>query len=132
MFNNRNYNRTFFSAPQSVTSFVAAFLEPLLSRPAFLPLQPAVSLAIACHCPLPSPPAALVREGLLAAVREFLEKTVRGLIKGKKGTSLQVLNKKELKRHGLNLHLAVNQGSNNSDGEGHSSTIPGSRPHITA
>ncbi len=31
MFNNRNYNRTFFSAPQSVTSFVAAFLEPMIS-----------------------------------------------------------------------------------------------------
>ena len=30
MFNNRNYNRTFFNAPQSVTSFVAAFLEPLI------------------------------------------------------------------------------------------------------
>jgi putative colanic acid biosynthesis UDP-glucose lipid carrier transferase len=28
MFSNRNYNRTFFSAPQSVTSFVAAFVEP--------------------------------------------------------------------------------------------------------
>lgn len=31
MFNNRNYNRTFFNAPQSVTSFVAAFLEPFLT-----------------------------------------------------------------------------------------------------
>jgi putative colanic acid biosynthesis UDP-glucose lipid carrier transferase len=31
MFNNRNYNRTFFNAPQSVTSFVAAFLEPLIT-----------------------------------------------------------------------------------------------------
>ncbi|MDE2400566.1 MAG: undecaprenyl-phosphate glucose phosphotransferase [Burkholderiales bacterium] len=31
MFNNRNFNRTFFSAPQSVTSFVAAFLEPLIT-----------------------------------------------------------------------------------------------------
>ena len=31
MFNNRNYNRTFFNAPQSITSFVAAFLEPLLT-----------------------------------------------------------------------------------------------------
>ena len=28
MFNNRNYNRTFFNAPQSVTAFVAAFMEP--------------------------------------------------------------------------------------------------------
>lgn len=31
MFNNRNYNRTFFNAPQSITSFVAAFLEPFLT-----------------------------------------------------------------------------------------------------
>ena len=31
MFNNRNYNRTFFNAPQSVTSFIAAFLEPLIT-----------------------------------------------------------------------------------------------------
>ena len=31
MFNNRNYNRTFFNAPQSVTSFVAAFLEPFIT-----------------------------------------------------------------------------------------------------
>ncbi len=31
MFNNRNYNRTFFNAPQSVTSFVAAFLEPCIT-----------------------------------------------------------------------------------------------------
>jgi len=30
MFNNRNYNRTFFNAPQSVTSFVAAFMEPAI------------------------------------------------------------------------------------------------------
>jgi putative colanic acid biosynthesis UDP-glucose lipid carrier transferase len=31
MFNNRNYSRTFFNAPQSVTSFVAAFLEPFIT-----------------------------------------------------------------------------------------------------
>jgi len=31
LFNNRNYNRTFFNAPQSVTSFIAAFLEPLIT-----------------------------------------------------------------------------------------------------
>ncbi len=31
MFNNRNYNRTFFNAPQSVTSFIAAFLEPSIT-----------------------------------------------------------------------------------------------------
>jgi putative colanic acid biosysnthesis UDP-glucose lipid carrier transferase len=31
MFNNRNYNRTFFNAPQSVTAFIAAFLEPTIT-----------------------------------------------------------------------------------------------------
>lgn len=31
MLNRSKYNRTFFNAPQSVTSFVAAFLEPLIS-----------------------------------------------------------------------------------------------------
>lgn len=36
MFNNRNYNRTFFNAPQSVTSFVAAFLEPVITVGALL------------------------------------------------------------------------------------------------
>ncbi|HET6788771.1 MAG TPA: undecaprenyl-phosphate glucose phosphotransferase, partial [Aquabacterium sp.] len=36
MFNNRNYNRTFFNAPQSVTSFIAAFLEPAITVLTFL------------------------------------------------------------------------------------------------
>ena len=31
MFEDRNYNRTFYSAPQSVTSLVAAILEPSIS-----------------------------------------------------------------------------------------------------
>jgi len=31
MFNNRNFDRTFFNAPQSVTSFVAAFMEPSIT-----------------------------------------------------------------------------------------------------
>ena len=31
MLEDRHYNRTFFSAPQSVTSLVAALLEPLIS-----------------------------------------------------------------------------------------------------
>lgn len=41
----------------------------------------------------------------------FLEKTVRDLIRGRKNVTLEILNKKELKAKGLNLHLAVNQGS---------------------
>ncbi|TBO34216.1 undecaprenyl-phosphate glucose phosphotransferase [Aquabacterium lacunae] len=36
MFNNRNYNRTFFNAPQSVTSFVAAFMEPAITVATYL------------------------------------------------------------------------------------------------
>jgi len=43
----------------------------------------------------------------------FIEKTVRGIIKGKRNLSISVLNRKELKAKGLNLHLAVNQGSRN-------------------
>jgi putative colanic acid biosysnthesis UDP-glucose lipid carrier transferase len=31
MFNNRNFERTFLNAPQSVTSFIAAFLEPAIT-----------------------------------------------------------------------------------------------------
>ncbi len=42
---------------------------------------------------------------------QFLETTIHGLIRGKKNISLEVLNGKELKAKGLNLHLAVNQGS---------------------
>lgn len=42
---------------------------------------------------------------------EHLEGAVRALIRGKKNISLEVLNRKELKAKGLNLHLAVNQGS---------------------
>ena len=42
----------------------------------------------------------------------YLERTVRSLIHGKKNISLTVLKRKELKAKGLNLHLAVNQGSN--------------------
>ncbi|TCP06346.1 undecaprenyl-phosphate glucose phosphotransferase [Caldimonas thermodepolymerans] len=36
MFEDRTYTRTFYSAPQSVTSFVAAFLEPAITVGCFL------------------------------------------------------------------------------------------------
>ena len=36
MFEDRSYKRTFYSAPQSVTSLVAAFLEPTLTVLMFL------------------------------------------------------------------------------------------------
>jgi len=41
----------------------------------------------------------------------FMEKAVRALIKGKANISAEILGQKELKSKGLNLHLAVNQGS---------------------
>lgn len=43
----------------------------------------------------------------------YLESVIRGLIKGKKQISIEVLNKKEMQKQGLGLHLAVNQGSRN-------------------
>jgi len=36
MFEDRTYKRTFYSAPQSVTSLVAAFMEPAIMVLAFL------------------------------------------------------------------------------------------------
>jgi leucyl aminopeptidase len=42
---------------------------------------------------------------------DFIETTILGLIRGKKNIALEVLNRKEMKAKGLNLHLAVNQGS---------------------
>ena len=41
----------------------------------------------------------------------FLEGVIKKLIVGKKEVTVEILNKKELKAKGLNLHLAVNQGS---------------------
>ena len=53
----------------------------------------------------------LVNDNADVVISDFLEKTVRELIKGKANTKIEVLNQKELKSKGLNLHLAVNQGS---------------------
>ena len=36
MFENRSYKRTFYSAPQSVTSLIAAFMEPTITVAVFL------------------------------------------------------------------------------------------------
>jgi putative colanic acid biosysnthesis UDP-glucose lipid carrier transferase len=41
MFDNRGYKRTFYSAPQSVTSLVAAFLEPAITVGVFLAVSQA-------------------------------------------------------------------------------------------
>jgi len=54
----------------------------------------------------------LVNDNADTITSEYLEKIVRDLIKGNKKISLEILNRKELKAKGLNLHLAVNQASN--------------------
>jgi len=54
----------------------------------------------------------LVNDNADTVTSDYLEKTVRALIKGHKNTSLEVLDRKQLKAKGLNLHLAVNQASN--------------------
>ncbi|MGE0269307.1 MAG: M17 family metallopeptidase [Candidatus Omnitrophota bacterium] len=53
----------------------------------------------------------LINDNADLVTSDYLEKVVRKLTKGHKHISLEVLNKKELKAKGLNLHLAVNQGS---------------------
>jgi leucyl aminopeptidase len=54
----------------------------------------------------------LVNDNADTITSDHLEKTVKGLIKGKKKIKLEILNRKELKAKGLNLLLAVNQASN--------------------
>ncbi len=53
----------------------------------------------------------LVNDNADTITATYVEKIIRGLVQGKKNITLEVLNKKELARHGLGLHLAVNQGS---------------------
>jgi leucyl aminopeptidase len=54
----------------------------------------------------------LINDNADTVTSNYLEKIVRGLIKGKKNIRLEILNRKELKAKGLNLLLAVNQASN--------------------
>ncbi len=54
----------------------------------------------------------LINENADVVTSDYLEKTIRSIIKDKKNVKLEILNRKELKAKGLNLHLAVNQGSN--------------------
>ena len=54
----------------------------------------------------------LVNDNADVTTSDYLEKTVRGLVKGKKNIKLEILNRKELKLKGLNFHIAVNQASN--------------------
>ena len=53
----------------------------------------------------------LINDNADTITSTYFEKTVRELIKGRKNISMEVLNKKEMKKYGLGLHLAVNQGS---------------------
>lgn len=53
----------------------------------------------------------LINDNADTVTSEYIEKVIRQLISGKKNISLEILNRKELKSKGLNLHLAVNQGS---------------------
>jgi len=54
----------------------------------------------------------LINENADVSTSVYIEKVIRGLIKGQKNVSINVLNRKEMKLKGLGLHLAVNQGSN--------------------
>jgi len=54
----------------------------------------------------------LINDNADTVTSEFLEKAVKDIIRGNKNIRLEILNRKELKAKGLNLHLAVNQGSN--------------------
>ena len=53
----------------------------------------------------------LINDNADTVTSEFLEEVIRKIVAGHKQISLEVLNEKELKAKGLNLHLAVNQGS---------------------
>ncbi len=55
----------------------------------------------------------LVNENADVTNSTYIERVIKELIRGRKNTSIEILNQKELKAKGLNLHLAVNQGSPN-------------------
>jgi len=55
----------------------------------------------------------LINENAGIANSAFLEATIKGLVRGKKNISLEILKEKEMKAKGLGLHLAVNRGSEN-------------------
>jgi len=55
----------------------------------------------------------LVNDNADVVTAAFLEKAMASLAKGQKNITLEVLGRKELKEKGLNLLLAVNQGSRN-------------------
>jgi leucyl aminopeptidase len=55
----------------------------------------------------------LINENADVVDASYVEETVKDLVKGQKHVSLEILGRKEMKAKGLNLHLAVNQGSRN-------------------
>jgi putative colanic acid biosynthesis UDP-glucose lipid carrier transferase len=84
MFEDRTYKRTFYSAPQSVTSFVAAFLEPGITVLTFLfamvcrdePIdRPALTLCLLVFA-LTFPGRNRFRENLIAAAIDILSSWV--------------------------------------------------------
>jgi len=54
----------------------------------------------------------LINDNADTVTSDYIERTIRQLVKGKKNVTLEILNKKEMKAKKLGLHLAVNQGSN--------------------
>ncbi len=54
----------------------------------------------------------LVNDNADVVTSDLFEKEVKELVKGHKNVTVEILNEKEMKAKGLNLHLAVNQGSN--------------------
>ncbi|MBP9854697.1 MAG: leucyl aminopeptidase [Candidatus Omnitrophica bacterium] len=53
----------------------------------------------------------LVNDNADLIASDYLEKVIKKLVKDEKKITVEVLNKREMKAKGLNLHLAVNQGS---------------------
>ena len=53
----------------------------------------------------------LINDNADTVTASYFEKTIRELVKGRSNISLEILNKKEMEKCGLGLHLAVNQGS---------------------
>ncbi|MDP8211813.1 MAG: leucyl aminopeptidase [Candidatus Zapsychrus exili] len=54
----------------------------------------------------------LVNDNADTVTASYVEETIKNITKDSKNITLEILGKKELKVAGLNLHLAVNQGSN--------------------
>lgn len=55
----------------------------------------------------------LINDNADTVTSSYIEKTVRSLLKGKKGIKLEILGRREMTKKGLGFHLAVNQGSKN-------------------